>query len=149
MMMNRPLTGRDAAALLFGFFAVVIGVNTVMARLAGSTFGGALAENGYVASQDYNGWIRAAAAQDRLGWTIDARVEGGRLVVRTNGVGGAAMAVTAVHPLGREEDRTVAMTEVAPGTYRSLRPLAPGRWQLHIRMTRDGHEARFIREARG
>ena len=69
---------------------MVIGVNLLMARHATRTFGGALADNGYVASQDYNKWIASSAAQERLGWKIATRVEGGALLLDTRGVSDAA-----------------------------------------------------------
>jgi nitrogen fixation protein FixH len=42
------------AMILVAFFAVVIAVNLLMARLAISTFGGVVVENSYVASQHFN-----------------------------------------------------------------------------------------------
>jgi nitrogen fixation protein FixH len=58
MMRIRTFTGWHMALILIGFFAVVVGVNLLMARFASSTFGGVVVENSYVASQQFNGWLK-------------------------------------------------------------------------------------------
>lgn len=146
--MNQRFTGYHATAILVGFFAVVIAVNLTMARLATSTFGGALAENGYVASQDYNRWIAESAAQDRLGWDVAARVEGGRLILDTKGVSHAVANVVAEHPLGLVDDRTILMTVAGASRLRSAEPMPAGRWKLRITLHQGNAEARYLREVR-
>lgn len=146
--MIERFTGYHITAILIGFFAIVIGVNFWMARVATTTFGGALAENGYVASQDYNKWIAQSKAQDRLGWTIITHVENGYLLLDTKGVSGAAIRVVAEHPLGRMDDRRVAMTATGPFRYRSRSPLPEGRWKLRVTVAKDGSEARYLAEIR-
>ena len=108
-------------AILIAFFLVVIGVNAILAWLASSTFSGALAENGYVASQDYNRWIAQSAAQDRLGWSIATRVERRHFEIETRGVTGAS-----------------ADAE-----------LPKGRWIANLIIRQGGREARFMTEVRG
>lgn len=147
--MTKKFTGYHITAILVGFFAIVIAVNVYMARMATSTFGGILAENGYVASQDYNKWIAESAAQDRLGWTIATRVEQGRLLLDTDGVDGATVEVIAEHPLGQVDDQAIAMTPIARGRYQSLRPLPRGRWKLRITLSQGSSRARYLAEVRG
>ena len=84
-------TGRHMAAILIGFFAVVLAVNLMLARLASSTFGGVVVENSYVASQHFNRWLDAAAAERSLGWKAQAsRRADGRVAVVLAGAGGGA-----------------------------------------------------------
>jgi nitrogen fixation protein FixH len=146
--MRQRFTGYHATAILVGFFAIVIAVNLTMARLATSTFGGALAENGYVASQDYNHWIAESAAQDRLGWDVAARVEDRRLILYTKGVSNAVATVVAEHPLGRIDDRTIEMTTAGANRLRSTDSMPFGRWKLRITLKRGNSEAVYSREVR-
>lgn len=139
----RPFTGRRMTAILVTFFAVVIGVNVLMARLASSTFGGVVVENSYVASQEFNGWLKQASAQRSLGWkgTI-ARDTAGRAVVTLtdrNGTPIAAAAITAIaeHPLGQRPATALAFHETAPGSYAA--PLEAGRWRIKVRAQADSN----------
>lgn len=141
--MTKRFTGRHMTAILVGFFGLVVAVNVTMARYATSTFGGKLAENGYVASQDYNRWIAAAREQDKLGWTASARVEEGRLVIDTKGVEHPAAEIRLVHPPGRAPETAIAMRAVSASCLMSDRKLAPGRWQAHVVLKSGGKEARF------
>ena len=146
--MNQRFTGYHATAILVGFFAVVIAVNLVMAHFATSTFGGALAENGYVASQDYNRWIADSATQDRLGWDVATHVEGGHLVLDTKGVSRPVATVIAEHPLGRVDDQAIPMTIAGAHRLRSTEAMPVGRWKLRITLRQGNSEARYLREVR-
>lgn len=142
--MTTRFTGRHMAALLTGFFALVIAVNFTMASFASSTFGGMLARNGYVASQDYNRWVADARAQDRLGWTLAASVDGGRLVLDLAGVSDPAAEVRLAHPLGRVAETRLAMVPAGPHRLVSRQRLMPGRWQAHIVIRKGKESARFL-----
>lgn len=147
--MNRPITGYHVAAIFIGFFGIVIAVNLVMATFATTTFGGKLAENGYVASQDYNRFIAESVAQDRLGWSVAAAEENGHLVIDLKGVREAEVNVVAIHPLGVEAEVTPSMMLASDGEFRSVDPLPAGRWKLHITVTAQGKTARFLDEVGG
>ncbi len=136
MKKPRPFTGYHAAAILIAFFAVVVGVNVLMARLAVSTFGGTVVDNSYVASQKFNGWLAEARREKEMGWTVSQPVRaGGHLVLSASGalgepLSGARITMRAEHPLGRLPGRDLRFTEIRPGTYRSMEPVAAGRWKL-------------------
>lgn len=144
----RRFTGHHAAAIIVAFFAVVIGVNVFMARMAISTFGGIVVENSYVASQHYNKWLDQAARERALGWS--ARMDRGAgdavdLVLADSAgqpLAGAKVSATAVHPLGRIPDRELAVREVAPGRYSAA--LEPGRWRLRLSVTAQGQTWRTL-----
>ena len=138
--MTRRFTGWHMAAILCGFFAVVIAVNLVMATSAVRTFGGVTVENSYVASQKYNGWLDAAHKQDRLGWTIEPKLDGQRHVIVAVNAKGVAISGFARHPLGREADVPLTFGE----DLRSSQALPPGRWALHLLVRQGNNEARLI-----
>lgn len=129
----RPFTGRHMAAILVAFFGVVIAVNMLMARLAISTFTGAVVQNSYVASQKFNRWLDEARAEDRLGWkAVAVRGQDGHVVVTLAGVPqGAAVKGDAWHPLGRAPDHALRFV-VRPEGFRSIEPLPAGRWRIRL-----------------
>lgn len=138
-----PFNGRHMAAILVAFFAVVIAVNVLMARLATSTFGGVVVENSYVASQHFNRWLDEAQTERALGWSASlARGAGDRVVMTLAGLpAGAVPTVAAVarHPLGRMADRKLAFAAMGDGRFISTTPLPAGRWRLRMEVHADGH----------
>ncbi len=132
----RPLTGRHITIIFVAFFGVVIAVNVTMARLAVSTFGGVVVENSYVASQQFNGWLKEASAEQALGWKGEiARDDLGRAMITLADSAGkpiAAARVSAIaeHPLGQRPTTALTLTETRPGIYTT--PLAAGRWRLKV-----------------
>ncbi len=136
----RPFTGWHMLAVMVAFFGVVIAVNVTMMTVARGSFGGIVVENSYVASQEFNGWLRAARAQEALGWQVDSAVAPDRSV--TVSVIGASdpLAVTAMarHPLGRLPDQALTFRRTADGRYVSSAPLPEGRWTLRIQLASGG-----------
>ena len=145
----RPFTGRRMAVTMVAFFGVVIAVNVTMARLAVGTFGGTVVDNSYVASQKFNGWLAEARAQRDLGWTAAAALDADRHVVLTVDQAHTASANgTARHPLGRATDIPVTFVPTGEGQLRSAAALPPGRWTLHLSVSRGGRELRLIESVR-
>lgn len=144
----RPLTGKHMALIFLAFFGVVIAVNVTMARLAISTFGGVVVENSYVASQQFNGWLKEASAEKSLGWKgIVNRDDAGRatfdLADRTGRpIASARVAAVAEHPLGRRPPIALVLNETAPGHYAA--PLLAGRWRLKVSVEADGKTWRMV-----
>lgn len=147
--MRHEFTGRHMAAILIGFFGLVIGVNVTMAVFASTTFGGTVVDNSYVASQQFNGWIAKGRAQAALGWRMaPERLADDRMALRLAGPDGALSGVrldaVARHPLGRVPDTPLIFHEVAPGRYVSDAALPQGRWQLHVAARRSGEAVDHI-----
>lgn len=146
----RPFTGKHITLILVSFFGVVIAVNVLMARLATHTFGGVVVENSYVASQQFNGWLKEASAEQALGWKAEiARDEQGRAAITLRDSKGTALAsakVTAVaeHPLGQRPEIDLTLHEVAPGTFAA--PLEAGRWRLRVMVQAEGKAWRTVGE---
>jgi nitrogen fixation protein FixH len=137
---QRTFNGWHMAAILAGFFGVIIAVNVVNARFAGATFGGVVVDNSYVASQDFNRWLDEAKAQKALGWDeVTTWRPDGRVVVAATGVpGGAALKGWARHPLGRLPDRGLTFDRIGPARYLSRQALPDGRWDLRLTFAADG-----------
>lgn len=136
MMASKPkaFTGKHMAAIFVGGFAVVIAVNLTMATKAVGSFHGTVVDNSYVASQNYNGWLRQAAASKALGWqAVPHRRADGRVVIEALGVpAGARMTATAEHPLGLRDDAALTFADEGGGRWVSNETIAAGRWQLRI-----------------
>ncbi len=130
-----PFTGKHFTAIIVAFFAVVIGVNLLMARLASSTFGGVVVENSYVASQEFNTWLEQARKEKALGWTAEViRLRDGRLSVLLAKAPSAGVTLSAVarHPLGQTPDQALQFSRQADGRFVSKRALPPGRWRVRF-----------------
>lgn len=146
----RPFTGKHITVILVSFFGVVIAVNVLMARLATSTFGGVVVENSYVASQQFNGWLKEASAEQALGWKADiVRDEQGRATITLRDSHGSVISaakVTAVaeHPLGQRPETDLALHELSRGSYAA--PLESGRWRLRVTVEAEGRVWRTVGE---
>jgi nitrogen fixation protein FixH len=73
---EREWTGKHVLAVMVLAFSVIIGVNLILAFKAVGTFPGAEVKNSYVASQTFDA---DRAAQEALGWKVDATVFGDTL----------------------------------------------------------------------
>ena len=134
-------TGWHMTAILVAFFGIVMAVNFYMARMAVGTFGGTVVDNSYVASQEYNAWLGAAARQDKLGWNVRVSLDAGRHVqvnVRTDGAAIPKMTAIgdALHPLGRADDIALSFAPAHDGTLISTIALPAGRWNLRLSLRR-------------
>lgn len=139
--MTREFTGRLMAGILLAFFGVVVAVNVAMARLAGSTFGGVVVDNSYVASQQFNRWLARAEQQKALGWHAQAsRDAAGRVVVALGEIGGAPTQVSGIarHPLGRLPDRAIVFAPTGDRRFVSREALPAGRWRLRLEVSSAG-----------
>lgn len=133
-MPEREFTGRHAAMVFVGAFAIIIGVNIVLAVSAVRTFPGLEVKNSYVASQEFN---EKKSAQESLGWTVRADAAGGLVVLSITDKTGAPVRVAELNAvLGRA---THVKDDMKPdfkfdGTaYVAPAELGMGNW--NIRMT--------------
>ncbi|MBI5320593.1 FixH family protein [Bradyrhizobium sp.] len=139
----RPLTGRRVLFYLVAFFALVIGVNLVMMKLAIDTLPGTEVDSAYRASLAYAGEISAARDQNRRNWKVDAHVErraDGAATVRldardANGapLSGLKFSGRLERPTDKRIDRAVELAESGIGVYRgNATDVLPGQWDLVI-----------------
>jgi nitrogen fixation protein FixH len=148
---SKPFTGYHMAAILIGFFGIVIAVNIYMAKLAIGTFGGTVVDNSYVASQNYNAWLAEADKQAKLGWKVSAtRLSDGKLAlaILDHGVSGSGFTINAKaeHPLGRAPERQLSLISQGEGRYVSRDALPAGRWLLRIKVARGGEHYLTVAE---
>lgn len=145
---GRVLTGRMVFAIIVAFFAVVIGVNVLMARLAAQTFRGVTNSHAYTDGLAYNREIAAAHAQDALGWQVKGaldRIAPGRtrIIVTQADAQGRATADAQVNvefqfPVDRKRDQSLTLTMQEPGLYTGEIDIPPGQWGLLLRVLQNG-----------
>lgn len=134
---QREFTGFHMLAILVAFFGVTITVNVTMAVLASRTWSGLVVPNSYVASQNFDEDQAEAARQKALGWTQKLTHSGDVLLVRLAGRDGAGLSGLKVvvkigHPVTSQFDRSLTLTETAPGTYESPAALGQGIWDADV-----------------
>ena len=138
---GRPITGRMVFVSIVAFFAVVIGVNVVMMRLAIDTLPGTEVDSAYSASLAYDGEIKAAHDQNLREWQVNVHIErqaDGRATLKVdahdrNGapLRGLAFSGRLERPTDKRADRPIVMAEGENGTYRgSASDVTPGQWDL-------------------
>jgi nitrogen fixation protein FixH len=137
----KPLTGGKVLFMLVAFFAVVIGVNMIMMRLAILTLPGTEVDSAYSASLAYENEIAAAHDQNARNWKVDAHIQrgpdgGATLQVEARDNSGKPMPGLKFQgrferPTDRRADQPVALAEMGIGIYRGSAPLiASGQWDL-------------------
>ena len=86
------LTGKHVLVITVSAFAVIIGVNVLLAVKAVSTFPGLEVENSYVAGQGFN---ERKSAQEALGWVMVPGYENGRMTLAFSGKDGKTASLPA------------------------------------------------------
>ncbi|MDQ2065943.1 FixH family protein [Xinfangfangia sp. CPCC 101601] len=127
------ITGRKVAAVMCGAFAIIIGVNLVMAFQAVSTFPGLEAKNTYVASQEFD---QRRDAQEALGWTVTPTTAPGLVTLSITDAAGAPVEVGAMdvligRPTSAQDDVTPVFT-YAGGVYEAPVNLGTGQWMVKL-----------------
>lgn len=132
-MMRGELTGRHVLAITVGAFAVIVGVNLVMAYKAVSTFPGIEVKNSYVASQ---GWNAARDAQVALGWRLVQEYRDGVLTLRFTDASGrpapvAGLAVLVGRATAAQDDQHPVFVR-ENGAFHADVPLTTGKWLVRV-----------------
>ena len=130
---GREITGKHVLIGFVAAFALIIGVNVLMAVQAVRTFPGLEVKNGYVASQTFN---ERKAAQEALGWTTSAELVGSELVLSVNGPDGHPVEVrelnaTLGRPTEAKDDREPAFVFNGQA-YVAPMELHDGNWDLRL-----------------
>lgn len=127
------LTGKHVFVITASAFAVIIGVNILLAVKAVSTFPGLEVDNSYVASQGFNA---RKAAQETLGWSMTPGYEQGRMTLAFHGADGQPVQVQDLQVLvGRT---TEAKDDAFPvfvqdgAVYAAEVPLHKGKWMVKV-----------------
>ncbi|MFP5481236.1 MAG: FixH family protein [Alphaproteobacteria bacterium] len=127
------LTGKHVFAITASAFAVIIGVNVVMAYQAISTFPGLEVKNSYVAGQGFND---RKAAQEALGWALAPRYAEGRIDLAFTDRDGQPVTVEGLEVLiGRttsSADDTRPQFVQAGDVYTAPLELGHGKWMVKV-----------------
>lgn len=89
-MAEKRLTGKHVLIGFVSAFGLIIAVNVLLAVSAIRTFPGLEVKNSYVASQTFD---ERKAAQEALGWTVEAHHAGGLLTLSITDDAGAPVRV--------------------------------------------------------
>jgi nitrogen fixation protein FixH len=144
---QREITGRMVLFGLLAFFAVVLAMNAVLIGAAISTFGGVETESSYKAGLAFARDVAAAQAQDSRAWQVEASLApaagGTAIQILARDAGGRPVAdveaaAVVLHPTDQRLDRTVRLTEDAPGRFIGRAALEPGQRDVIIELSRGG-----------
>ena len=145
MKSARPLTGKHVLAIFIAFFAVVIAVNMVMFRVATSSFSGIETDSAYRVGLAYNTELEAARQQVALGWAVNAKVDGERVIIDVRDrdgqiVPGLTGDVVLAWPADRRLDRKGTISALSGGRYEAQldKALPPGQWDVVVTLRRNG-----------
>jgi nitrogen fixation protein FixH len=149
-MQTKPLRGVHVFWMVFVFFALVIGADTLFIVRAVGTFPGEKVKNSYVLGLDYNREVESRARQEELGWSAEAGIEQGEkptLVVRMANrsqepVTGLDVFASYFIVGGGREERQVVLIEIRPGEYRGqIDAAASSRIEFNIGARRRGSDS--------
>lgn len=147
------LTGRRVFLILVGFFGTIASADAFLVTSALRTWSGVEVASPYHAGQVYNAERVRARAQDARGWQLDSAVAragtGATLDVALRDKGGEPLAgkdlrARLERPTDARADRSLALTETAPGRYAGrIDALPGGQWRLVVEVRGpDGVELR-------
>ncbi|MFK5979227.1 MAG: FixH family protein [Rhizobiaceae bacterium] len=134
----REFTGKHMLAIMVAFFGVIIAVNIGMATIASKTWTGLVVKNSYVASQDFNAYLAAAAEQDKLGWQggltyKQGVIEFSLIDENANPVDLDTIFVEIGRPAFEQQDQKIELTSITAGKYRAEVSLSTGPWAFSVR----------------
>lgn len=146
-------TGYHMLAIMVAFFGVIISVNLTMAWYATSSWSGLVAQNTYIASQQFNSRAAAMRAMAASGIKGEVIVTPGHIAYvlhERDGSPAKADSVTAhfKRPVGEHEDFQVELTRTGDGRFEIDHTVLAGDWIVEAISVRGGetimHEATRI-----
>jgi nitrogen fixation protein FixH len=144
----REITGYHVFGVTASAFAVIIGVNLLLAWKAVSTFPGVEVASSYAAGI---GFDARRAAQEALGWDVTAQATGQSLRVAFRDASGASLRPVALTvAVGRTTeaaDDQTALLEWDGAAFTGPLLLAPGLWRVDI-TARAADGTAFVRQLR-
>ena len=134
---NFRFTGWHMWGILIAFFAVVIGVNVLLAVVSARSWTGMVVDDPYVAGQKFETQRKAHEEQVRAGWSPDFLYAPGaaRLVI-VDGAGHPVdlgdVKVLINRPVGGHDDQSLTLSRKADGTYEAPLVLPDGAWDATV-----------------
>ena len=151
-------TGWHMLGVLFLFFGTIISVNFYMAYHAITSWSGLVADDTYVASQQFNGKVEEAKALAATGVTGKLTITGSDIRYEvfhpeTGPVAADTLTLTFKRPVGERQDFELDLKPVSEGVFATTHEVLPGHWIVDASAKRDGrrimHEAGRIAIIRG
>lgn len=146
-------TGWHMLGVMVLFFGTIISVNLYMAYNATRSWSGLVAQNTYIASQQFNGKAAEARVLTASGVTGKLHIDGSairyEIFHRADGpVEANELTLKFKRPVGEHQDFELHLTPVAKGVFTTSHQLLPGQWIVDASATRNGkrilHEAQRI-----
>ena len=151
-------TGWHMLAVMVLFFGTIISVNFYMAYNAVTSWSGLVAENTYVASQQFNGKAAEARGLTASGVIGKLTIEGSNIryeVSRSEDgpVDADTLVLKFKRPVGEHQDFELDLTPVSKGVFGTTHEVLPGHWIVDASAMRDGkrilHRAERIAVLKG
>lgn len=146
-------TGWHMVGVLVLFFGTIISVNFYMAYNAVTSWSGLVAENTYVASQQFNGKAAEARTLTATGVTGRITVTGSEVRyevfhLKDGPVTADMLTLKFKRPVGEHQDFELDLVPVAKGVFTATHEILPGHWIVDASATRNGkrilHQAERI-----
>ncbi|CDN50283.1 FixH family protein [Neorhizobium galegae] len=146
-------TGWHMVGVLVLFFGTIISVNFYMAYNAVTSWSGLVAENTYVASQQFNGKAAEARTLTATGVTGRITTDGSDIRYEVfhpkNGpVAADTLTLKFKRPVGEHQDFELDLVPVAQGVFTATHEILPGHWIVDASAIRNGkrilHQAERI-----
>ncbi len=146
--MTRTFTGWHMATITISFFAIIIGVNLVLAVLANSSWTGLVVANSYVASQTFNRDAAEARLQQAAGWQLKLTVKRDfaqmSVLDRDNQpLTGLDLRAILQRPTDEAGDQNLKLQDRGAGVYLAQAPIGRGVWIADI--TVEGSDRKPVR----
>lgn len=126
-------TGRHMALVMGLFFGTIIAVNFTMAWFARSSWSGLVAENTYVASQEFNAKAALSRKIEASGVKGGLTVKGNAIVYQltapqAEGAIATKVLLTFRRPVGDHQDFQIELADTGNGVFRGEHPVLAGQW---------------------
>lgn len=151
-------TGWHMAGVMVLFFGTIISVNVYMAYHAITSWSGLVADDTYVASQQFNGKAAEAKALAATGVIGKLTITGSDVRYdvfhpKNGPVEADTLTLKFKRPVGEHQDFELDLTPVAKGVFTATHEILPGHWIVDASAMKDGkrilHEAGRIAIIRG
>jgi nitrogen fixation protein FixH len=146
-------TGWHMLAVMMLFFGTIISVNFYMAYNATRSWSGLVAQNTYIASQQFNGKAAEARILTASGVRGKILINGSAIRYEISHpadgpVDASELTLKFKRPVGEHQDFELRLTPMAKGVFTTSDQLLPGQWIVDASAARNGkrilHEAQRI-----